>query len=215
MAVTNAPPPDALKEVARQVARRLVVQEGSDPIFSISPLNERGSPSRSVLEMGVTLALWRLTPAAVDRSGQEGADLAKLATPAGRWHHQIKFDDGDAAFARSRCAGEASECSVDEIFVSPLAEQIAEAVELAETEFPGDDLLARLLTAPAYKVEALWFVNKAEAERRAEKGGELLIVTAPADIYGLAPLRRIAPHDFLEALRGAPVGLGLKGEASD
>ena len=59
-------------------------------------------------------------------------------------------------------------------------------------------------------MEALWFVERAAAERGVETGGELLIVTAPADNKSLRALQRLGADEFLEALRGARVGLGLK-----
>ena len=215
MPVTNAPPLTDLQEIASQIRRRLLVSDGNSTTFSFNTLNERASPATSSLDMTLTLELWRLTPAAVDKFKEEGGDLAKLATPSGRLHHQVKLDGDATAFARSGySSGEEGErWLVDEIYVSPLAVQLKEVYESSKKLFPGDDFLARLLTAPAYKVEALWFVNRADAEKGVETGGDLLIVDAPGGQARLEPHQRISSTEFLEILRNMPVGLGIKAKA--
>ncbi len=215
MPVTNAPPLTDLQEIASQIRRRLLVSDGDSLAFSFNTLNERASPATSSLDMTLTLDLWRLTPAAVDRFKEEGGDLAKLATPSGRFHHQVKLDGDATAFARSGYSSgkEGERWLVDEIYVSPLAVQLEEVYESSKKLFPGDNFLARLLTAPAYKVEALWFVNRADAENGVETGGDLLIVDAPGGQARLEPHQRINSTEFLEILRNMPVGLGIKAKA--
>lgn len=215
MAETNSLPADVLQDIAQQIRKRLVVLDANnDLVFSFRSLDDRGSPSTSTLKMGATLELCKLTPSAFDIFEEKGGDLARLAVPTGRWHHQIRLDDGAAAFARSeyREVGEGIGWDVEEIFVSPRAEEIDEAILLANKEFPEDTLLVRLLTVPAYQVEALWFVDRDAAERGVETGGELLVVTAPDDNTRLTRLKRISAQDFLEALRGMPVGMGISAE---
>jgi hypothetical protein len=215
MAETNSPAKEDLRIIAQEILKRLVVKDShNDLTFSFKSLNDLGSPSNSTLKMGATFELWRLNPSAIDKFEEESGDLTSLATRTGRWHHQIRLDDGAAAFARSeyKKEDEVEGWSVGEIFVSPRAEEIDKAILQANQEFPEDTLLVRLLTAPAYQVEALWFVDKAEAERGVETGGELLIVTAPSDNDYLAPLKRISAANFLETLRGMPVGMGINAE---
>jgi hypothetical protein len=213
MAETNAPPVEVLDEVAQQIRKRLVVADDNhNVIFSFKTLNERGSPATSTLDMGETFELWTLSPAAVDKFEAEGGDLAKLATRTGRFHHQITLDNGAAAFARSGYSAEDEgngPLVVDEIYVSQRAVDLNEAIKVANLEFPEDTFLARLLSASAYQLEAIWFVNLDDAISKVETGGELLIVTSPSDYTSLAPLQRINAHDFLKALIGMPIGMGI------
>ncbi|HKQ50801.1 MAG TPA: hypothetical protein VJT74_00430 [Pyrinomonadaceae bacterium] len=212
MAQTNAPDAKILEDVARQIRERLITTDPENELtFSFTTLNDRGSPQTSVVDMGETFELWLLTPTAVDKFEAGGGDLARLATRTGRLHHQIRLDDGSAAFARSDLAqpGVNAPPVVDEIFVSRRAAEIDKAIERANHEFPDDTYLARLLSAPAYQVESLWFVNKAQADHGVETGGELLIVTAPRNQTRLSALQRIDAPQFLKALVGMPVGMGL------
>ncbi len=203
MAETNAPSAEVLEQIALQISRRLVVSDGDKLVFSFTSLNERGSPSTSTLDMGETFELWRLTPAAVDKFSQEGGDLRSLATRTGRWHHQIKLDGGVAAFARS--GNQKGGWIVDEIYVTPLAETLDQAIERADALF-SQDAIAVLLTAPAYQVEALWFLPRGDTT---VNDSELLVVTARTDLT-LTPFQRVTSVEFIKALQGVPIGMGIK-----
>jgi hypothetical protein len=209
MANTKTIPDETRGEIARQIKERLVVEDDDNaPFFSFESLGARGAPSTSALDLAETFEVWRLSPAAVRRFEMGKCGLGSLAKPTGSWHHQIKLDNDYLAFARSSLSEDGGGgWSVEAIFVSPIAKAIDTAIEWTDNNIP-DDKLARLLTAPAYHVMALWFVNE-DAQCEADLGGDVLIVTAPSDLPQLAPLKLLDSDTFLEILRQQLVGMGI------
>jgi len=214
MANTKTPPLDALQDVGRQLRDRLIVGADQDhPSFSFESLNTFADPLTSTVELGATFELWRLSPSAVEASRPGDANLMKLAKRIG-WHHQLRLDSSSVGFARSSKPKLEDGLSLDEIFVSEtddetpgdgesLAKEINKAILWANDNVP-DDKIAHLLTAPAYQIEALWFVDEAEVA----SGGDVYIISVPSNIERLTPFKLIPVKSFLEVLRNETPGMG-------
>lgn len=217
MANTRTPPPEAMEEVARQLGERLIVAGDQDrPRFSFESLNEIASPDDSTVRLGATFEVWRLSPIAVAQSRPPEAKLTKLARRVG-WHHQVKLNDNSVGFARSSQAKLENGFSVDEIFVSEaeadapdervnLAEEINKAILWANEHIP-DNKVAHLLTAPAYQIEALWFLDEEASEQTSD--GDVYIVSLPPDNERLVAAKLMPAQFFLEALRNETPGMGV------
>lgn len=212
MAHTRMPPIGALEQVGQQLRERLIVGEDSDaPSFSFESLNAVASPLSSTVELGATFELWRLSPSAIEET-RPGVPLGKLAKRIG-WHHQVRLDDKSLGFARSSSKLEDEKSfSVDAIFVADvadggeeinLAEEIHKAILWANDNI-GDEKVANLLTAPAYQVEAMWFVDE-----RDPADGDVFIISLPSDFQGLREGKLFSTKQFLDALRNETPVQGL------
>lgn len=182
------------------------------------------------LSLGRTLAVWGLKPRVVDavRDGFVPRTLDDWAQPAGRWHHQIKFDKDSRAFARSlspsaeyvegmppeaRDATLNAGASISQLSVSPTAEKIERAVNWVEQNPQRDpgryglnapyEPLVRLLETSVYRTMALLLV--AESERSVR----LLVVEAPASYEGLKEGKFLEPTEFLKALTAVRLPRGI------
>ncbi len=213
MAHTRTPPVGALEQVGQQLRERLIVGEDSDaPSFSFESLNAVASPLSSTVELGATFELWRLSPSAIEETRPGAVPLSKLAKRIG-WHHQVRLDDKSLGFARSSAKLEDEKSfSVDAIFVADvadggeeinLAEEINKAILWANDNI-GDEKVANLLTAPAYQVEAMWFVDE-----RNPSNGDVYIISLPSDFQGLREAELFSAKQFLEALRNERPVQGL------
>lgn len=218
--------PKVLSNIAKQVRELLLIPSSSTFVSLFERMQERGlSPTSafnlltSALNLVESFELWMLSPKDV-RSFKKGQNsLLSLAKETGGGHHQIKLGGFSPAFARSSPPSPDNsddDWFIDNIFVSHIAEDIDNAIEWADKHDPEDKLDTRLLTAPAYQVEALWFVDKLSGGRVAD---DILVVTAPSDLLQTVPFQLVNSDkvpfqlvdsdDFLEALRQRKVGMGL------
>jgi hypothetical protein len=137
-------PDKVLDAIARQVGERLV------DLFPSSDL------SSAKIELEQTFPLWMLE---ADRVKDPSADLAQAARSTGRWHHQVTFDGKAQAFARSVSTGSTPDgWSVRDVWKSPLAQQIDDRMNWIDQHVFNDPAV-RLLTVPAYQVDAFWLIS--------------------------------------------------------
>jgi hypothetical protein len=215
MANTKALPPEMLNEVGRQLRERLIVaEESSQPVFSFDSLERTSSARTSTVGLGTTIELWRLSPSAIQKPGQEQKGLRYLAKQVG-WHHQIKVNDKSVGFARSSTpTNDDRNSSVDGIFMTDLAQKIDEAFSWANEnagryEALSDNKTARLLTVPAFLIDSLWFIDESPEAEREMSNGYIYLISLPRDIKRLDAPELISAEDFVEALRKEPPGMGL------
>jgi hypothetical protein len=215
MAKTNTLPNDTRVEIARQIGERMMAGDDDDaPILSFESISSQDTPSNPAIGLTESFEVWRLSPGAVRRFERGKCGLGVLAKRTESLQHQIRLANGDLAFATSSSSSNSDgSWLVEEIFVSPIAKAIDKAIEWTDENIP-DDKMTRLLTAPAYHVTALWFVNE-DDQCEADLGGDVLIVTAPSDSPQLEPLKLLDSDTFLEILRQRPVGIGLGAKVSD
>lgn len=175
---------DVLKEVARQIGAMVSGVIGPDKL------------AEARLTMDKTpFEIWML---GADALLQPTVDLRLLASPTGRWHHQVALDEKVIAFARSMPLGaQPSSWRVQEFFVSELAGKIASAARWVDDEnnVAGDPLV-RLLDVPAYMVHAFWLLrDEGEGEE------EVFVIDCPKSFTHLSTDRLLSQFEFIEALR--------------
>jgi hypothetical protein len=203
MAVTEQLPADVLQSVAEKIRTRLgsptIQPEVLNAFAAVGPAVEADETPLPAVELAETFAVWTLGAEALQNAA--GAELAQLAQPTQRFHHQIKFAGEAKAFARTLPLGEdAQSWSVREFAMSPLADLTNQAIVLTDEQIP-DDKVARLLLVPAYQVCALWFVNEnGLAGTPAVDEKEVLIISAPEENNELRSGRFLSGRDFLKAL---------------
>lgn len=148
--------------------------------------------SQAEVKLRETFEVWVLEADAVIQSTD---DLSLLARPIGRWHHQVSIDSEVKSFARSTPLGATPESwRVVEVFQSPLAEKIDDALRRIDDLKLGDEWLARLLVVPAYQVHAFWLLNSEDVEK-------IFVIDHPAQFTHLLTDRLLSYDEFLVALR--------------
>lgn len=158
------------------------------------PLLARGS-----LEMAESLTEWILDADALYTSDTDA--LESLARRTGRWHHQICSGDHAAAFARSVESEQfESGAAVVELFISPLAAKIADALLAVTSTSHGDDE-HRLLLVPAYHLSAIWTVR--------DDAGSIFVADAPDTVSELKVGGTYSEGMFVDALRHGSATAGL------
>jgi len=138
-------------------------------------------------------------------------DLRQLARPTGRWHHQVKFEDGTLAHARSQVSGKAEDpasWSVRELFDGVLSRTIDETIDEIDKQ-SSDRFVARLLSVPAFHINALWLVDEQSGEQR------IRILTSSPNSRFLRPGPIQDAKHFLEVLRSATAVRGLVKQVVD
>jgi hypothetical protein len=220
MAHIESFPASAVAGIAQQIGQRLpgLVEAGWAARADHPEVRDRdqqlpGLVEPSLLEARVelceSLPLWML-PADILRT-QTDAKLSELAQPTGRWHHQIQFNGAAKAFARSLASSGSSESPVfdhgwvvRELYVSDLADQIARGLAEIDWNDVPDSFSTRLLTAPAFHVEALWLVSGDASE-----SDRVLPVRTPSESH-VADAHILPAREFLERLRLDPVARGIR-----
>jgi hypothetical protein len=110
-------------------------------------------PFAGSLSIGETFELWRLANALEH-------DLSRAIVATDTLHHQIFAADRPVAFARSRPRpGVPGQFDVTQIFVSSLANDVADAIAFADQNEPlkSNGSTARLVRAHPFEVTALVF----------------------------------------------------------
>lgn len=188
MAHADPFPVDALPSIAAAVGRRLTVLPGVPGDINLVQLAE-------------TFALWTLRAETLDSDYDATPDLERVASVTDRWHHQVRGEAGAFAFARSVRAGEhRNEWQVAEVFVSPLARRVDDAIDWIDAHI-SQDPVARLLVVPTLQVHAFWL--------HGDGTEQLVVVDAPAAAE-LESRRSYDPRTFLSICRAAPRIVGVK-----
>jgi hypothetical protein len=202
MAVTKTLPTDVLESIATQIGARFgPMPEGHGHFF-------RFDPSASRPEIGETFEVWKLIPDAIDEITRGNLDITKLTRPTGIWHHQLRDETRAFGFARSKPLGAGpDDWSVRDIFMSEVAAKIDTAINWVDRNIPDNQVEVRLLSLPAYQVEAFWFVSK-DPNYADEWNDQLLIIHSRDAIDGLGP--KIDSKSFLASLPRMPRGMGIR-----
>jgi hypothetical protein len=234
-------PPDALQGIARQIGERLydalsssanVVSppdvEGEDAPSDFEALAGIGDPASVHFELAETLEVWRLRAGAADDFVLTREDLLTLGRPTGAYHHQITAGGGAGgrgaavAFARSWPLGaDQTEWSVRDLFFSPLAARVDEALGRADEQVVGD-AVARLLSLPEYRIEALWLIDlPAEAGQPPDGAHDssppaprhitsrVMVISAPTR-FAQRTMTLLSSSEFMHALVGTNKGMGFR-----
>lgn len=176
----------------------------------IGALTDSNLLALSPIELRETFDVWMLRLDTIAYGAAYNIELTKLATDIGRYHHQITFAGLAEAFARSSLpVTPQGSPTLEELFVSPLAKRIDEAIEWID-QTVTDDPLVRLLVVPSHYLSALWLAYSTGPSR-------VLIVDvggAPSIDFEhiLNGLKANQLHDssaFLQALSNTLPALGV------
>ena len=142
MATTDRLPDDTLKSIAAQL-----------PTFTARGpfLPKNAAVPAEPDEIGESFAICQLDLAQVKKPPK---NLSKLATPSGFWHHQLRTAGVATHTAVSTKQGFGDGHEVQQMFASPVAAKIDEAVAWVDRNITGKATV-RLLIAPAYFLHAL------------------------------------------------------------
>lgn len=154
-----------------------------------------GGPAAATLNE--TAEVWML---AADRLLEPTNDLAQLARPTGRWHHQIKSGGQPIGYARSMPLGpSAQDWSVREVAQSGASRAIDDAIKWIDANV-RDNSQVRMLSIPAYHVTAFWLVGDA---------GDRVVVAVAPFAKSLQTKHIYTADEFLDTLRALPVVKGI------
>ncbi len=149
--------------------------------------------SATAFSIGDSFRIWSIDGAALLDSPLE-CDLADLATPTARIHHQVRVEDTFPGYARSDETTKGF--TLKAYTVSDIARRIDRAMASLAPRLrtkPG----VRLLSIPAERTKCLWIVP-----RRAPRASHVYVVAAPKG-SGVVPGRLLPSRDFLTKLRRA------------
>jgi hypothetical protein len=148
------------------------------------------------IQLAENLRVCFLTAEEVTSAANTGKDLRMVAQETNRFHHQIRFDSRAVAYARSvqttTPQGKLT-WSVREFAVAPLAEDIEQALLIAEPRLLEESTLVRLLAVPAYGVHALWLINQRHRD-------QVVLVDTPSRFRWLTAFQIVESPEFLAAL---------------
>jgi hypothetical protein len=121
-------------------------------------------PESGIVTLHESLQLWLLPPGAMNRAETRDADLAEYAVKSNRWHHQLH--DGLNVFGFARSTSERNQNWIlREIFETPIAASIDDAITTVDKQVCTGDPLVRLVYAPAFQLYALWLVEEGKNTR--------------------------------------------------
>lgn len=153
-----------------------------------------GVAGASRLTLNENVDVWQLSANLVPESTN---DLNLVAKPTGEWHLQVKAEDIPIAYARSSPIGfDPTDWLVDGVFQSDLAQKIDEAVDWIDANVQNDNILVRLLVAPAYQLHAFWLIDQDEPNQQT-----IVIIDAPDEYLFQKPPTTYSPQQFLDNLR--------------
>jgi hypothetical protein len=233
MASLRQLPDEALRQIALQIGGRLyaafspvaVIEptplvDGIDIPSDFAPIHGIAELATARYEIAESLQIWKLAANVLDEFALSQGDLVTLARPTGGYHHQVKATAASpgspttaVAFANSWQTGSGpTDWSVRDVFFSPLAAKIDEAIASADNLVP-EEADTRLLSLPEYQLEAIWFVILSEDKttrdvtvRRATS--KVIVVEAP-NSFKESKMSLLNSTDFLRALVGTRTGMGF------
>ena len=213
MAFTRTLPEDVLRTIADQVAARIrVAPADAHSLF----MTESVSEGENTLNLGESFQVWTLIKGFTNEVANGNLELSSLARESGVWHHQIRSNEIAGGFARSQALGPTADSwSLRELFSSPLAESIDEAIAWVDENIP-DEVEVRLLSVPFQQVEAFWFVTQQDSPLHDTLNDFLLILMAPEHLGKLVPLTLVSSSEFLRSIANPTRGMGFNpGTARD
>jgi hypothetical protein len=153
-----------------------------------------GLADTSKITLNENVDVWQLPANLVAEPTNE---LKLLAKPTGQWHLQIKSEDIPIAYARSSPMGFApNDWLVDGVFQSDLAQKIDQTVDWIDGNLQNENILVRLLVAPAYQLHAFWLIDQDEPSQQ-----KIVIIDAPDEYMFHKPPEIYTPQQFLDTLR--------------
>ena len=195
-------PPNVLGAIAGKVGKKLLW--GDKSVLKTPPLPQVDALGASPGLAGgatfhETMDVWILEASMILEPSD---NLATLARPTGRWHHQIAFSNKIIGFARTKPLGPLpDDWSVIGIFYSQLAEKIDDAVKWIDNSILDNDKhVVRLLNVPAYQVVSFWLIGD-------DSQSVVIIETSP--FTNLKLERLYTSKEFLDILRSIPQVEGI------
>jgi hypothetical protein len=140
-------------------------------------------------EVGESLAVCTVSLAQVKKPP---ADLSLLAKPSGYWHHQLRTGGVATHTALSMKPGFGPTHEVEQVFATPLAGKIDDAIAWLDKNVTGRGTV-RLLVIPAYLTHALLLV-------RPDGPLEVVLADQPAQYTRLQPEMLYPLAEFLKLL---------------
>jgi hypothetical protein len=186
-------------QIRPESLERLIQQIGEQLLHVAPPDLLNAGP----IELRESFEVWALGLDALGHGVHSKRQIRQLARPVDRWHHQLAFGGRVAAFARSSSSPSTGRHQLEELFISPLAQRIDDAIGWIDENAAAEEH-ARLLTAPACHMHAFWLEDD-------ELKSRLLLIDAPG-----SPQPRFQIHDESEFLRDlslatTPAGVLLAG----
>jgi len=214
MAFTQTLPNEVLAEIAAQISSS-IEESGESDIIGGTPggdLPQPTPPSDATplsYTIGESFEVWTFARGMTKEYESGNRDLSALVRRSGIWHHQLKVNGAPTGFARSKPLGPTPESwSVREIFWSPLAKRIDEAIDWIDDNVP-EGVEARLLSAPFQQTEAFWFVTKPNSPLAGKWNDKLWIVVTSKRLPELKSGMLVNSSTFLQAMAGPKPGEGL------
>jgi len=237
-------PPDILHSVAVQIGDR-IAEEFSSSAEAVPPAPINGveqsldfwplaglERQTAQFKLAETFEVWRLRDDAGDELASTDEDLVTLMRWTRAYRHLVRLIRGDkwtaVAFAQSYKNEQNGDdltvsdlfsplATVRDFFLSPLAAQMDEAIELADKLVP-EAAVTRLISMPEFKVEALWFITLSATPA---PGGDavsqppsvirtrgVIVISAPPSFSGQT-MSLMDSSTFIRALAGTTRGMGL------
>lgn len=204
MANTNQLPLDVLEVVAQQIGARLGNFSHNNTLFPTESLSNEQPP----VNLGETFEVWSLPPDALEEIAK-GVDLSAVARQTGIWHHQIRSNNEARSFARSKPLGATADSwSLRELFVSPLAEHMSQAIDWVEASVPAN-IEVRYLNLPHHQVDAFWLIAQPGGTDFKEWNNKIVIIRAGVS-SALNSLDVLGSPDFFAVLEQEDRGGGLR-----
>jgi len=230
MAFTHTLPDDVIKVIAGQINSSLNETDEGDEIGGAGgvggtvggggggadppgpgdpPTNTPGTDGAPAASYTIaeSFEVWTFAAGMTKEYDAGNRQLSTLVRPSGVWHHQLKIDGSPKGFARSKPLGpNPQDWSLREIFWSPLAKSIDEAIDWIDDKVP-DGVEARMLSVPFQQTEAFWFVAAPNSTLAAEWNDKILTVVAPRSLAeNLRPLELTDGATFLRLMAGPKPG---------
>jgi hypothetical protein len=150
------------------------------------------------LELGETFQIWTLPLSEIISQNP----LAS-AQPLGTWHHQLYKNENPVAYVYSRPYGPRPiDWRVGAIFESDIAASLNEAIDVADSQLPGEGK-ARLLDLRAYLIQALWVLLP-------DCNSKIIPAVVPSTYREIERLAVYSAEDFFERLKTLKPTVGIQ-----
>jgi hypothetical protein len=187
------------KQLSAEMTARLTGQ-----LANLLAQHNLGIPADAQPGLGESFEIFSLDAGDISTAAQPGVGLGNVIRRTSHWHHQIIANGKALGFARSTEPGSPQgEWSVDRLFASNLASEIAAAVDRLDRERPEDDTEARLVFVPSHHLHAFLLESP--------RGSEVLVVNSPYSGSGPEAGQFYAETEFLRRLSALPRIRGLVG----
>jgi len=187
-------------------ALKIIAEQIGDNIVTLANETRPDLLSHQPIELAESFRLWMVQPRRAIAASNSRLLIDQWLAPTSRWHHQIKFDGRAEAIAYSTFdQTDPRGWRLCELFVSPLAERIDEAINLIDERF-GDrsEPVVRVVADPAHHLHALWLAFEG-------RGRDLmLVIDSPPDIQNLAAGKLYNARRFFHALSEEPQDNGVR-----